>query len=110
MQRMIEKILNYYGRDMVISRAGEEFPVRGFLQVVTGTAKQKTQVEVCPLGTVKQGRYVYIGPLEPRLQMEDTLMLDGTVYIVRQAENVSGAYVWAMCVEKGSEDAWGVNG
>ena len=110
MRRMVEKILTCYGREMTIHRAGKTFPVRGFLQPVTGTAKQMAQMEASPLGMVPQGRYTYLGPLEPGLQVGDLVAVEERVWVVRQAQDISGAYTWAMCAEKGCEDTWGVNG
>lgn len=107
---MVEKIFHYHGQNMKIERAGERFPVRAFLQVVTGNAKQQSRLEVCPLGTVPQGRYIYTGPVCPELCQGDILLLGDKAYLVRQAETVQNTYTWAMCVEKGREDTWGVNG
>lgn len=107
---MVEKIFGYYGQDLVIDRAGERFPVRGFFQPVTGTARQRTRLDSGALGLVPQGSYVYYGPVEPELLMGDSLELGGKRYTVRRAEVISGAYVWGICVEKGCEDTWGSNG
>lgn len=110
MRRMVEKIFRYHGQDMVIDRAGEKSPVRGFLQAVTGTAREKAVLQAGPLGLVSSGRYMYFGPMEPELRQGDTLVAGDKSYTVRRAETVSGTYVWGMCVEKGSEDTWGLNG
>lgn len=107
---MVEKIFGYYGQDMVIDRAGERSPVRGFFQTITGKAQRMTRLQPGALGVVPAGSYVYFGPLEPELALEDTLEVGGKRYTVRRAEVISGVYVWGICVEKGCEDTWGSSG
>lgn len=100
---MVEKILRTHGTDMTVVRGTETFRVRGFLQPVTGKNQNMSRITVGPLGREETGQYVYIGPLEPALEPGDEI--EGR--IVRRAESVSGAYVWAMCVKKGGADTWG---
>lgn len=103
MRRMVEKILKTHGVDMTVTRGEESFVVRGFFQPVTGKSQNMSRITVGPLGREETGQYVYIGPLEPALEPGD--QVDNC--IVRRAEPVSGAYVWAMCVKKGEDDTWG---
>lgn len=102
MRRMVEKILTAHGMDMTVARGSESFSVRGFFQPVTGKSMAMSAITPGYLGREYTGQYVYIGPMEPALEPGDELM--GCV--VRRAEEVSGCYVWAMCVRKGAEDTW----
>jgi len=111
-RRMVEKILSGYGSEIRIQRLGTV--VFGFLQPVRGKGQNMVLKEVGPLGQVLPGQYVYIGPAEPEVLEDDILELEGRAYVVRRAEQVSGAggpaYQWGMCVQRGGGDAWGSSG
>lgn len=107
---MVEKILLRYGKPIQV---GEQ-TVMGFLQPVTGKGANMAQVTAGAAGLEQRKQYVYIGPLEPALELDDVLESENRAYIVRRAERIDGiggaVYQWAMCVEKGAEDTWGLNG
>ena len=109
MRRTVEKLLGQYGMDILIGQRR----VRGLFQPVTGKLERLAEVEPGPLGTQIRNRYIYIGPLEPSPEMGQELTAAGKCYIIRAAHQVWGndgpAYSWAMCVEKGREDSWGMN-
>lgn len=111
MRRMVEKILRCYGRDILLARGEEKIMVTGFLQPVTGRGQNMSDILVHPLRTQGKAQYVYIGPVEPEVQAQDELTLDGRTYILRRVDQISDmngpAYRWGMCVEKGAEDTWG---
>lgn len=111
MRRMVEKILRYYGREIRIQ--GKDESVIAFLQPVTGRGANMAQIDAGPLGVQQLRQYVYIGPVEPELAVEDVLEIKDREYLVRKAEQVSGmngpAYQWAMCVAKGELDLWGTD-
>lgn len=111
---MVEKILTGYGREMTLRLGSGEYTVRGFFQSVTGKNEGLARLDPGPLGLISGMRYVYIGPAEPSVGEGDVLEVDGKKYRVRNAALVEGAgspvYTWAMCVEKGREDTWGLNG
>ena len=112
MRRMVEKILNCYGREVTVARLGTT--VFAFLQSVRGKGQNMVLKEVGPLGTVQPGQYVYIGPVEPELLEDDVLEAEGKTYVVRRSETVHGAagaaYQWAMCARGGGADTWGSSG
>ena len=114
MRRMVEKILRCYGREIQVTSGSETVAVCAFLQPVTGRGQNMSQIGLGPLCTEAPGQYVYIGPVEPEIAAGDVLALDGKEYILRRAERIDGmngpAYRWGMCVEKGAEDTWGLNG
>lgn len=110
MRRMVEKILNCYGREVTVTANGETAAVFAFLQPVTGRGENMGKHSVSPLGTEHSGRYVFIGPVEPKLGVDDEVAADGRTFILRRVEIMDGmngpAYQWAMCVEKGAQDDW----
>lgn len=114
MRQMVDKMLRYYGRPVRVLRGEKEITVRCFLQPVTGRNRNLTRIDVGPLGTQNTGQCVYIGPVEPEIFPGDTLDTEGKPYILRRIELIDGgngpAYRWGICVEKGAEEAWGVNG
>lgn len=109
MRNMVEKLLNQHGMEV---RLGGR-TVRALFQPVTGRLERLAVQAPGPLGMEGRKRYVYIGPLEPELREDDLLAAAGKEYIVRTAQQVMGSngpvYTWAMCVEKGQEDAWGMS-
>ncbi len=106
---MVEKLLAQYGIDMTIG--GKH--VRGLLQPVTGKLERLSVPEAGVLGSEMRMRYIYIGPLEPAPEEGQELAVSGKRYHIRSAQQICGndgpAYSWAMCVEKGREDNWGMS-
>ncbi len=103
MRIMIEKLLWQYGMDIRV--AGK--PVRALFQPVTGHLERLALQDPGPLGLQSRQRYLYIGPVEPQVQMDTELTVAGQRYAVRSAHQIAGdngpAYSWAMCVEKGRD-------
>ena len=98
---MVEKLLGQYGMEIRI----EDQPVRALFQPVTGRLDRLAIQDPGPAGLQSRQRYLYIGPVEPEIQMDMELTVAGKRYAVRTAHQISGdngpAYTWAMCVEKG---------
>lgn len=114
MRRMVEKMMNCHGRDLILTRGEERFSLRGFLQPVTGKVERLALVKAGPLGAESRERFIYIGPVEPEAKQGDRICAGDREYLVRSAQVIWGenspVYCWAMCVEKGSEENWGSNG
>lgn len=106
---MVEKLLTQHGMDVRIG----ELTVRALFQPVTGRLERLAERMPGVLGTERRSRYVYIGPVEPELREDMTLAVAGREYLIRTAQWIPGndgpAYTWAMCVEKGREDTWGMS-
>jgi len=109
MRVMVEKLLDQYGMDI---RIGDR-NVRALFQPVTGKLERLAERVPGSLGTESRSRYVYIGPVEPEVRADMVLTVAGRGYLVRTAQRIPGndgpAYTWAMCVEKGREDRWGMS-
>ena len=101
MRIMVEKLLGQYGMDIQVG----SLPVRALFQPVTGRLERLALQNPGPTGLQSRQRYLYIGPVEPEVQMDTELTVAGKRYTVRTAHRISGdngpAYTWAMCVEKG---------
>lgn len=114
MRRMVEKMMNCYGREITVVRGEESFSLRGFFQPVTGKVERLAISTAGPLGMENRERYVYIGPVHPAPEPGDQVRVDGKDYHVRSAQLIWGngekIYCWAMCTEKGGADEWGLNG
>lgn len=112
MDRMMGKILHRYGRQIRIQ--GKDKPVFAFLQPVTSQGENSARMGITPLGVEQTRQYVYIGPAEPGLAVEDILLMEDREYLVRRAEQIHGIdgplYQWAMCEAKGEVDLWDTNG
>lgn len=109
MRRMVEKLLAQYGMEILV----EGRAVRAVFQPMTGKLERLAVHQAGPLGSEGWLRYVYIGPVEPELRDGMALEAAGKGYWVRAAGWIQGSdgpcYSWAMCVEKGREEPWGVN-
>ena len=106
MRRMIGKILKCYG----VSATGEGHPVRIFFQPSGSKSWQSMDPIVTPLGRIPGGQYLYIGPAEQEVRLEDTVVVGTGEYVVRRAEayedDQGPVYWWALCVKKGGADTW----
>lgn len=112
MRRMVEKILRQYGTVVVCNGTQK---VRAFFQSVTGKVERLALAEPGHLGLESTKRYVYIGPVEPLIAEDGLLTVDGKDYRIRSVQQIYGAegepvYTWAMCVEKGGDEQWVMNG
>ena len=107
MRAMVEKILNQFGTEIHVQGK----TVRGIFQPVTGKLERLATPSVSPMGKESRERYLYIGPVEPKANAGDTLIVDDKSYWLRRTELVRDSngpvYCWGMCVEKGGEDTWG---
>lgn len=106
---MVEKLLRQHGMEVTVAGTS----VRALFQPVTGKLERLALPQPGPLGLESQKRYIYIGPVEPELREDMVLAVAGKRYSVRTAQVIPGnhgpAYTWGLCVEKGSEDEWGMS-
>lgn len=106
---MIGKLLDQYGIPVEL----EGRTVRGLFQPLTGKLERLAVRVPDPLGCGSAKRFVYIGPVQPQPREDGELTVAGRAYLVRASHLIPGndgpAYCWAMCVEKGQEDTWGMN-
>ena len=111
MKRMVEKILNQFGTDMVLQSGTETKTVRGLLQAVNSASWQSIESEATLLGEISRGQYTYIGPVATLVHEGDTLTLGEKTYLLRRVEPYwyrnQKIYLWGLCVEKGVNDTWG---
>lgn len=111
MKRMVEKILNQFGTDMVLQNGAETKTVRGLLQAVNSASWQSIESEATLLGEISRGQYTYIGPVATPVHEGDTLTLGEKTYLLRRVEPYwyrnQKIYLWGLCVEKGVNDTWG---
>lgn len=106
MRRMIGKILNCYG----IPATVRGNPVRIFFQPSGSKSWQSMEPIVSPLGRIPGGQYLYIGPAEQEVGLDDVVRVGNEEYLIRRAEayrdNGGPVYWWALCVKKGGADTW----
>lgn len=96
---------------MVLRKESGDHEIRAFLQETASRSRENTELEAGPLGRVPMGMFVYIGPAQPEAAVGDTLVFLDRCFELRRAEPVvvegRKAYCWGLCVEKGSDTAWG---
>ena len=107
MVKVLERVMERYGTEMIWKHGGEEEALRGFLQPVTSRSWQKLLREVTPLGSVPTGMYVYFGSVSKAVAAGDMLRQGERDYQIRRTEYIydrtGPAYLWALCVRKGGE-------
>lgn len=106
---MVGKLLAQYGTRVDLDGR----TVWALFQPVTGRLERLAVRIPEVLGCGSGKRYVYIGPVDPEPREDGVLIVAGKAYRIRTAHLVPGndgpIYSWAMCVEKGQEDIWGMN-
>ena len=106
MRRMIDKILGYYGVPATVRGNS----VKIFFQPSGSKSWQSMEPIVGPLGRLPGGQYLYIGPAQQEIGVDDKVCVGGSEYLVRRAEayqDGSGpVYRWALCVKKGGAEEW----
>lgn len=111
MRRMVDKIFNQYGTDLILTSGGETKALRGFFRAVNSRSWQSMEAVTTPLGEISRGQYSYIGPAEVVVAEGDTLTLDGRAYLFRRVEPYyygnEIVYYWGLCMEKGGNQTWG---
>lgn len=114
MEKLVEGVLNRYGVDAVLQTAAGSKEVKVFFHSIRSNAWQNIDRQFCALGEIPRGRYLCVMPPDAEASVEDTLIVHGKSYLLRRVEQMWGvsdlAYCWGLCVEKGSEDQWGLAG
>lgn len=112
MRQMVDTILKKYGTDVQLLRDREEWTIRGFFQPVDSISWQSIEHAASPLGHSSRPEYTCIAPADTDLQAGDVLLIEGRNYLARRVEayhyHGQVIYRWALCVEKGRADNWGL--
>jgi hypothetical protein len=112
MKKIMDGIFCRYGVPATIHTALGEQQVKVFFHSVNSTSWQNMERMFSPLGEVPRGQYICVLPVEAAVSPEDTIVVGGRSYLMRSVEEMAmftGAlYRWGLCVEKGSEDTWGM--
>lgn len=111
MLQAMQKMMRHYGSDMVLIQETGRHSIRAFLQETRSRSQENARREISPLGEIRKGLHVYIGPVTPMAVTGDRIVFQQRVFEVRRAEPVmvgqEMAYCWGLCIEKGGEDEWG---
>ena len=106
MRRMVETMFRLYGQPVSLIRGGQVTEVKAFFR----PDRDETGKQYSPLGQIPVCCRTYLGPVSPELQPGDQLRCGDQVYLVQQAEIITGiqgpVYCWARCREKGREEVW----
>ena len=86
MKEKLEEIMRTYGQEVAVIRreSGEETVVLGFLQPLL-KEREEPPVTATPLGAVCDQRWLYIGPVDPELEMGDRMRFGGMELWVQEA-------------------------
>ena len=114
MEKLMRGALNRYGVDAVLQTAAGSKEIKVFFHSINTSIWQNVDRQFCHLGEVPRGRYLCVMPYDAEAAVEDTLEVHGKQYLLRRVEQMCSftgpVYCWGMCVEKGSEDQWGLSG
>ena len=105
MHRMVDKLINEYGTDLVLTCNGEEKIARGFFWAVNSHSLQSMESVASPLGELTRGQFTYIGPADLPVAEGDLVTVGGKNYRFRRTEPYYCGnqilYHWGLCIEKG---------
>ena len=108
MPELLEKLIDEFGTEMTLRQRDSAVTVRGFLR---RSGSQAPESQMCALGEVPRGQYLYLGPAVPMAQAGDILELEGKGYVFRDTEPIRlgdrTLYCRGICRETGGEDTWG---
>lgn len=95
---------------MSIVHDGQEQTVYAFVQPVTEKSRQELMQTIRELGTLSMQRYVYIGPPETAVYVDDVVRYAGMEYRVCRTEELrvsdGTVYMWALLRRKEAGTAW----
>lgn len=110
MRKLMDTAFARYGTNAILENEAGAQSVKVFFHSINSTAWQNMERAFFPLGEIPRGQYICILPAHIPVAAEDTLRIADRAYLIRRAERMdlfSGpVYYWALCVEKGCEDAW----
>ena len=111
MHRMVDKLMNQYGTQLVLSCQGEEKTARGFFRAVSSHSRQSMEPAATALGEFSRGQYAYIGPAAVPVGEGDTVTVDGQAYRFCRVEPYYHGgqvlYYWGLCLRKEEGVLWG---
>lgn len=104
---MVESVLRSQGRELTLHRGERQTPLRAFLQPVAG---KTATLAATPGGMTDGARYVFIGPVMPMLQPDDTLSAGDDRWRVIRCDIIFGTdgplWQWAVCAREGEDTLW----
>lgn len=114
MDGLMSGAMNRYGVPAVLESAAGTKELKVFFHHINSSAWQNMDRQLFALGEVPKGKYLCVMPADAAASPEDTLNVYGRCYLLRKVEQIATftgpVCCWCLCVEKGSEDAWGSNG
>ena len=113
MRRLMDGVLDRYGTMATLHSATGRREVKVFFHSINSTSWQNMERVFCQLGEIPRGQYICVLPADAGAMPEDTLQVWNKSYLLRRVEQMllgdENVYCWALCVEKGGDEAWGSN-
>lgn len=107
MRKIIEDLLEKFGVDAVVKNTLTKI----FLQFSNSKSWDSMNPILTPVGQIPGGQYLYIGPVDLEVAVDDEVEVGGIHYIMRRCEvyqtHEGPIYRWALCSLKGGDTAWG---
>ena len=112
MRKLMDGVLARYGTMATLYSATGQREMKVFFHSINSTSLQNMERMFCSLGEIPRGQYICVLPADAMAEPEDTLIVADRAYLLRRIEDMAmftgAVYRWALCVEKGSEDTWGL--
>lgn len=110
MFRLVGKVLNRYGSEIVLQRGEKRTGFRGFFHHTASRDWHNMEKVFSPLGQIPRGQYALIAPADLGLKVGDILEHNGKSYGLRRVETIlfrdDALYCWGLCVERGATTEW----
>lgn len=101
--------------DDLLQRFGVEAKINGtltkiFLQFSNSKSWDSMNPIITPVGQIPGGQYLYIGPVDVEIAVDDEIWLEDGSFVVRRCEvyrtNEGPIYRWALCALRGGDSRW----
>ena len=113
MRKLMGGVLARYGTTATLYSATGQREMKVFFHSINSTSLQNMERMFCSLGEIPRGQYICVLPADAGAMPEDTLQVWNKSYLLRRVEQMplgdEMVYCWALCVEKGRDEAWGSN-
>ncbi len=105
MRRIIERLIENYGTNVVIHTHGTIYRSKVLLQLVASKSWQNMERMIPTGGEVLRGQFLLICPRSIPIEAADTIELGKRIFLLRRVEPFRyrdrEVFYWGLCVEGG---------
>lgn len=111
MRGLMDRVFARYGTEVTVENGQTSYKVKVFFQSINSKSWQNMEKMYHLMGQIPRGQYLCLFPAGTAVKAGDFVEKDNVLYTVCRVEDMAApaatVYRWALCVQKGSEYAWG---